>query len=359
MFGPLKPLTCLAMTLAVAAWVAGQDARSERIDRIVDAHLAATKASSVSVAISVDGQMAYTKAFGFADLEHRVPATPETVYRLASISKPLTAVAIMKLVEEGKLGLDEDIRRYVPEFPEKPWPVTIRQLLTHTSGVRHYRAGEVENTSRITQRTVALRRFADDPLSFEPGTQSLYSTYAYELLAAAIETVTGKTFAESMRDLVFSPAGMEHTRMDDAMMLIPNRARGYRNIGETVVNSEFADTSYKFAGGGMVSTPTDLCRLGSALLSGRILRPETRDAMWTKQRLTSGEELTRSLGWGIYQTQGEQAPGHSGAQQGSRTLFIVYPKAKTVIAVLTSFESHDVNALFRQIEDAWFGAPSG
>ena len=164
-----------------------------------------------------------------ADVENFVPMTPMTTIRLGSISKPITAIAVMQLVEQGKMDLDGEIQRYVPSFPKKQWPVTIRELLGHLGAVRHYQGDDEEGSTRhYTDRTEPLKIFAGDPLLFEPGTRFSYTTYGFNLLGAAVENASGEKFLDYLQAHIFQPAGMDHIRDDNVYAIIPHRARGYR-----------------------------------------------------------------------------------------------------------------------------------
>ena len=250
----------------------------------------------LSLAVAEAGQVRHEAGFGFADVENEVPARPETVYRLASVSKPITAVAVMKLAQDGRLDLDAPVTRYCPEFPEKPWPVTSRQLLCHQGGVRWYRPDEQPMTRRFTSLAEGLALFADDPLAFEPGTKVLYSTYGYTLLGCAAAHAAGQAFLPLLQESVLGPAGMTATRMDDVRGLIPNRAQGYvRDASGQLVNSALADMSYKVPGGGLCGTAPDVARFGSALLSGQLVTRETLQQMLTRQKTRDG----RATGYGL------------------------------------------------------------
>src|SRR4030095_6501447 len=170
-----------------------------KIEALIEKEMSAKGIPGLSVAVGVEGQVRYAKGFGMADLENGVPATATTVYRTASIAKPLTATAVLQLVEKGKLALDAPIQAACAAFPEKAWAVTARQLLSHLGGVRHYRPGEPENTRHYESITDTLAVFKDDPLLHEPGTKYSYSTYAFSVLGCAIEGASGAPYGEWMR----------------------------------------------------------------------------------------------------------------------------------------------------------------
>ena len=197
-----------ALLLSAAAFAAGHAAPRpgtvRAIERAIEAEMALQKIPGLSVAIGENLQLAWSRGFGIADLEDQAPVTPATVFRLASVSKPITAVAVMQLVERGKLDLDAPIERYVPAFPQKPWPVTVRELLSHLGGVRHYTSeAEVYSTRHYNDLTSPLAIFAADPLLCEPGTAFHYSTYGYNLLGAAVEAASGMRFANYLARRMF------------------------------------------------------------------------------------------------------------------------------------------------------------
>lgn len=321
--------------------------------------MAAQKVTGASVAIAKDGAIDFARGFGQADLENAAPYRSDTVNRLASVSKTITAVAVMQLVEAGKINLDADIRTYVPELPDKGVKVTARHILTHTSGIRHYKPDEPENYTRMTSVVEGLERFVADPLLHKPGEKYTYSTYAFSLLARAVETTSGLTFKEYLEQKVFAPAGMKASGFEDLRAIVKHRARGYKQRPDgSLGNSDFSDISYKWAGGGMVSTAPDLCRFGTALLKGRLLAPTTVTQMWTAQTLNDGTPLRQSLGWAIDNYDGKPVAMHGGSQPMAKTFFLIIPSDNLVIAVLTNYESHDPQKMAIVVRDAWYSRSS-
>ncbi|MGE5124963.1 MAG: serine hydrolase domain-containing protein, partial [Betaproteobacteria bacterium] len=243
----------------------------------------------LSLAIGDGGELRFAAAWGFADVENAVVAAPDTVYRYASVSKPITAVAALQLVERGRLELDAPAWKYCGAYPPKRWTVTPRQLLCHQGGVRNYRVGEALQLRRYSSVPEALVVFKDDPLAYQPGTSVVYSTYGYCLLGCVVEGAAGRPFAEVLREDVFAPAGMTTTQVDDARVLIPRRANGYVRDGSgELLNSALADVTYKVPGGGLCGTAPDVARFGLALLSGRLVGRATLRQMLTPQRLRTG-----------------------------------------------------------------------
>jgi CubicO group peptidase (beta-lactamase class C family) len=333
--------------------------RAGAIAAMVERHVAAKQSTAVSVAIYPGQLPIWTHAWGKADVENDVAATPRSVFRLASISKPFTAVAIMRLVEMGRVNLDTPIRKYLPQFPKKRWPITLREVLCHQSGIRWYRGADLESTRHFPSVTAGLEMFAKDPLLFEPGTRTFYSSYGFNLAGAVIEAVTRRPYPEFVHDEVLEPAGIESMRPDDVFAIIPHRASGYRIRRDgRLENCGLTDTSYKTPSGGWVATAEDVVRLARALMRGKILKEETRDLMWTPQRLKNGRETGYGLGWVIGDEHGLRVVEHSGGQQGSNTHLILVPEKNVAIAVLTNLEDGGAKRLAMDILLSLMGSVS-
>lgn len=312
-----------------------------RLDSAVAALMTAEHIPGLTVAVAVDGAVRWERGYGYADLEQCVPATPATVYRLASVSKPVTAVAVLQLAEQGRLDLDAPIQRYVPAFPVKPYPVTARQLLSHLSGVRHYRGDEELSVRAYPSLTAALAIFAGDSLEHPPGARLTYTTYGYTLLGAAVEGAAGQPFVAYLRQHVFAPAGVTTVRDDAVGALIPHRARGYaRDSSGVIHNAAFLDASYKVPGGGLVSTAGDLARFAAALQAGRLVRPATFARMAAAVRTTDGKAQPYGQGLIVGEIAGI-VPGtvwHGGVQQGATSMVYWMPRERLALAVLTNLE---------------------
>ncbi len=321
------------------------------VEKTVHTFMAQQHAPSVSVAIVKDGKLAWTGAFGFSDLENSVPAKPATMYRLASISKPITATAVMQLVDAGKLDLDVPIQKYCPAYPEKQWPITARELLGHLAGVRHYKHPEESwSTYHYASVTESLDFFKADPLDFEPGTKFQYSTFGYSILGCAVEGASGMKFMDYLQEKIFRPAGMEHLQVDDTFTIIPNRARGYRQTekGE-VINTYLADTSNKIPGGGMISTTTDLANFAIAMMHTTLVTPATEQKMWTPQTTRDGQSTGYGLGFGIKELKGHKLIAHSGGQPGTSTNLALLPELNTAVVVMINMEDLPASDLADEI----------
>lgn len=293
----------------------------------------------LSVAVGLEGEIVWAEGFGWADLENRVPVWPETRFRIASISKALTAGAVGKLWEEGRLDLDAPVQRYVPSFPEKRWPVTTRLLAGHLGGVRHYREGEFESRTHYEDVVGGLEIFAADSLVHEPGTAHLYSTYGWNLISAVVQSAAGEPFLQYMRRAVLEPAGMDHTVAEHVDSLILRRSRAYQRSEEgRILNAPYVDNSNKWAGGGYLSTAPDLVRYALAYLGGESLRPETIDLLWTPQETRSGERSGYGIGWREQMVDGRRMISHTGGAMGGTTVLVIFPEEELVVTILTNME---------------------
>ena len=360
--GSLVVWFALAVLPAAPAPVAPEaslpPATIREIGRIVTARMLRAKIPGLTVAIGTRTRLAWVQGYGTADVENSVAAAPETVYRIGSISKPITAVAVMQLAERGKLDLDAPVQKYVPGFPAKPWPITARLLLAHLSGIRHYRSEEeVESTRHYTNLLDPLRVFANEPLLFEPGTSHSYTTYGYDLLGAVVESVSGMHFLEYLRANVFAPAGMEHAGEDNVYLIVRHRAHGYRlNLDGGIENCALVDTSNKIPGGGLLSTAGDLIRFAGALERGDLVKPETRDRMFAPQRTRDGRPVPYGLGWAVVEMDGRRWILHPGIQQGASACLLVSPAGGLSVAVLANLEGVDLEPLAVRIAEI-VGAP--
>ena len=233
----LKPVTTLACAAAAAGILSAQQTpalspeKIKRIEQVISIEMSRRSIPGLTVAIGQGPQVRWEGAYGLADLENMVPMTSSTVLRTASLAKPMTAVAAMQLVEAGKLVLDAPVQRYVPTFPQKPWPLNVRHLLCHQGGIRTYQGDEMQSTRHYRDNIDALKIFQGDPLLFEPGTRVAYSTYGFSLLGAVIEGAAGVDYADYIRERVFKPAKMTATDVDDVFKIVPHRAHGYYQIG--------------------------------------------------------------------------------------------------------------------------------
>ena len=308
----------------------------------------------LSVALVLDPDRSWAAGYGRADLENDIPATEGTIYRIASISKTVTAVAALQLADAGKLDLDAPVQRYVPALPPKRWPITPRHLLTHQSGLRHWTAEEWAETRHFTSLAAGLALIKDDPLLFEPGTRASYSSVGYTLLGSVVEGASGQGYLAYVRENVFARAGMRDARDDDTRAVIPRRATGYARDGSgRRRKSLFSDTSSKLPAGGLISTAPDLARFGAALLRGELVAPATMTRMCTAQTTRDGQVVSAGFGVRVTRHRGQLECWQQGAQPEVSALLYLRPSQGVSLAILCNLESvpEALLDLARQIAD--------
>jgi serine beta-lactamase-like protein LACTB len=337
----------------------------ERGREVMHAGLTEQNLPGLSVAVGVGGEIVWAEGFGWADLENRVPVAPHVRFRIGTASKALTSAAVGLLVEKGRLKLDDEIQTYVPEFPEKQWPVTLRQLMGHLGGVRNDGGDEGPLFSQRCERPVeGLPAFAERPLLFEPGTQYRYSSYGWIVVSAAVETAADEPFLTFMRKQIFEPLGMDDTSADSATEPIPDRATSYfprfgadprygLHLMRPIDYSCYAGSSV------FLSTPSDLVRFAMAINSGTLLQPATVQLLQTSQRLASGEETGYGLGWDLETVTlegGEQTRvvGHDGDSLGGMVAsLITFPEHGIVVSVASNISYADTFAVGLKIAQAF------
>ena len=334
-----------------------------KIETAISSFMSQQNIPGMSIAIVHEKQIRFQRGYGIADVENFVPAKALTVYRIASVSKSLTAVAAMQLVEKGKLDLDAPIQKYVKTFPTKNFPITTRQLLAHLGGIRNYRPGEGERTNRYDTLTDALSIFKDDPLDYEPGTRFAYTTFGYTLVGTIIEGASGMNFEDYMREHVFNAAGMTHTYVDDLYVRILNRARGntprvFGQLDGNYRNPVLMDSSYKIPGGGILSTAEDLARFAIAVQNGSLIKPETFAEMSRSQKTRDGRETGYGFGWYVGGSAGfsgdPESVWHGGVQPGFTSDLVLLPKKGFAVVILTNLEAGgrlELGRLAKQISD--------
>lgn len=335
----------IMLTTFLLAAIALPPQKIDGIDKLVTAFMAKNSVPGLSIAVVFDGKLAWSKGYGLADIENRVPATTATEFRTASIGKTMTATAAMILVDQGKLDLNADIRDYCPAFPAKPWRITPWNLLSHTSGIRHYGGphDQEEQTSAVHYDNVvdAMAPFKNDPLLFEPGTKWQYSTYGFDVLGCVIEGASHTSFLTLMRTSVWEPAGMSATRDDDPAAIVPNRAAKYTRVAGEIRNAPMIDMSNKMAAGGYLTTIVDLAHFLEAVMNGRLVKPATLQQMITPTRLPSGEAVSYGLGWGVEteQWKSDRWVYHGGSTPGASGLVAMMPNHRFAVAFLTNLDA--------------------
>ncbi len=293
---------------------------SKAIDSYVNEQLSENSIPSVSLAVIQDGKVVYAKGYGYANLEHEVLATPETVYQLASVSKQFTAAGVMLLVEDGKIDLDESIKTYLPDAPESWQNITVRQILNHTAGLGDYGA-DFDYLQPKTEEEM-LNTIYQSELMFEPGSRFSYSNFGYNTLSTLISKVSGKSFGDFMTERIFAPLDMSTTTVISERDIVMNRAQGYqletdKDNQPSVKNQSWVNPSLNvFGDGAFYSTVLDMAKWDAALYSSNILSEESKETLWTPLTLSNGDSWpiadAYGMGWSIGSVNGHTFVEHSG-----------------------------------------------
>jgi len=329
----------IVASLVIQAAPVGAQAALDSVDRYVRAELARQRVPGISVAVLRGDSVVLARGYGFANLEHRVPAADSTIYQSGSLGKQFTAAAIVTLAREGKLGLDDSIRRYLPEGPPAWQGITIRHLLTHTSGIADYADSTMDYRRDYTEeQLVALA--ARLPLQFRPGTTWSYSNTGYALLGFIARRVSGKFYGDYLRERVFEPLGMRTARVISESDIVPNRAAGYRLVNGEPKNQEWVSpTLNTTADGSLYLTVLDLAQWARGLNHARVPDSTGLRASWTPVRLNDGGTYPYGFGWMVADQRGRLRIGHTGAWQGFRTSIQRYPEFDLTVIAMANLDA--------------------
>lgn len=335
------------MLLAIIHRPAGADA----VDDLVKAEMEKRHIPGLSVAVVQKGQVVKLAGYGLANVELNVPATQQTVFQIQSITKTFTAAGILMLMEEGKLSLDDPVSKHVDGTPDAWKAITLRHLLTHTSGIKDFiNEPTVSLRLDVTEEQV-LRDTAPRPLNFMPGDRYAYSNTNYHLLAMIIRRHTGMGYGDFLKARIFTPLGMNDTRIMSHSAIIPNRASGYHWRNNALRNGDFvADSILGYGGGGIISTAADMARWAAAFDSEKLLKRATIEQAWTAAKFNNGKTSGYGLGWGIASVAGHRSVEHSGGHStGFVSNLILFPDDALAVVVLANSTSANTGTLSRRI----------
>ena len=331
--------------------------------QVVRATLAEQNWPGLSVAVGGGGDIVWAEGFGWANLEHKVPVSPETQFRIGTMSTVLTSAAVGLLLEKARLKLDEKIQTYVPEFEEQQWPVTLRQVMGHVAGVRSDGGDEGPLFAERCGRPIEALQHFNGTLRFEPGTEYRFSNFGWILVSAAVEAAADKPFLSFMRSQIFEPLGMDHTEADSATEANADRATPYfpRFAGDPRYGPDVMrpiELSCYAGASVFLSTPSDLVRFAMATNGGKLLQPATVQLLQTSLRLPSGQETGYGLGWDLETVTlaGEQTRwvGHDGMLlSGMVGSLMTFPERGLVVAVITNTSYADTESLALKIAQAF------
>ncbi|MEP1448043.1 MAG: serine hydrolase [Paraglaciecola sp.] len=311
---------------------------TSEFDRLLNNLFTADGPGGVALVVE-DGKTVYRKAFGMANLELGVKMTPENIFRIGSISKQFTAVAILKLAEEGKIDLDADITQYIKDYPTHGHTITIKHLLNHTSGIKSYTSLEkwdAQERKRDFTPTQLIDYFKHEPMDFAPGEQFRYNNSGYILLGHIIELVSGETYADYIQNHLFQPLNLSNSSYGSTSRIIKNRAYGYSKTDDAYINADFLSMTQPYAAGSLLSTVDDVYAWYTAIMNDKVINKTSRKMAHQMGVLNSGEKIDYGFGWFIGNIQGSPMIEHGGGINGYLTASIWLPEEKVFVAVFSN-----------------------
>ena len=326
-------LAAIGITLLLAVFGNAQDIA--RIDEFVKTEMQKQQIPGVSLAVVKDGKTMLAKGYGYANVEHQIPVKPETIFQSGSVGKQFTATAVLLLVEEGTIGLDEKISKYLGEVPESWKNITVRHLLTHTGGMTDY--PQDFDFRRDYTEDELLTKAKAIPLAFQPGEKWQYSNLGYVTLGILIGKVTGKFYGEFLQERIFKPLGMSTARIINERDIIPNRAAGYRLVKGELKNQEWVSPSLNTtADGSLYLAALDMIKWDEALSNEKLLKKASLNEMWTPVNLNGGKTHPYGFGWALRNVNGHRVIEHGGAWQGFKAHIARFPESNLTVIVFAN-----------------------
>lgn len=345
----LRSVLTIVTIMLLAMTVAGP-AAADAVDDYVRTVMSAQQIPGVSLAVLRDGKVVKSTGYGYANLEHEAAATPETIYQSGSVGKQFTAAGILLLAEDGKLGLDDRLAKHFPDGPSSWHRITVRQLLSHTSGLKDYDENEIDYRKDYSDEDL-LAVIQRIPIEFEPGTQWSYSNTGYTLLGLLTSRLAGKHWSDFQAERIFAPLGMTTTRVISERDLVRHRAAGYElDENGTIKNQGWvAPTLNRMADGALYLSVRDLSAWDAALHARVFLEPASFEAWWTPVTLANGTAFSYGFGWDIEEQRGHRLIEHGGSWQGFRAAIARYVDLGLTIVVLSNLDQAEPETMAHQI----------
>jgi CubicO group peptidase (beta-lactamase class C family) len=343
----------------VAFWLvlpANQAAQADGVDNYIKNQMERHRIPGVALKVIQDGKTAKTAAYGLANLELNVPVSPETVFEIGSITKQFTAAGILLLAQEGKLSVDDNISKYLSDTPEAWKNVTIRHLLTHTSGIKSYTGLDGFQLWRHLTQVQFIQAIGAQPMEFQPGQSWKYCNTGFNLLGYIIENVSGMNYWDFMSRRIFQPLGMLATTNRLPSLIIPRRAAGYEQTNHVWINRDY-DLTDVFSAGAIVSTVGDLAKWNASLDGEGLLKAASKEQMWSPVRLNDGKTRNYGFGWSFGEVEGHKNIGHSGSTSGFSASIQRFPDDKLAVIILTNTDEEIATTLARKIAGFYFKEP--
>ncbi len=325
----------LVIAILLAIPCHAQNSLSSKVDEYLKAEMQNQRIPGLAVAIIKDGQIVYAKGHGMANVEHQAPVKPETIFQSGSVGKQFTAAAVMLLVEDGKIGLDDRIAKYFTESPEQWKNITVRHLLTHTAGTTDY-PPDFDFRRDYTEDEL-LKKAAAIPLAFQPGERWSYSNMGYVMLGILIGKVTGKFYGDFLQERIFKPLEMNTARIISEEDIIPNRSSGYHLVKGELKHQEWvAPKMNTTADGSLYLTLYDMAKWDTALNGEKLLKKSSLDQIWTPVKLNNGKTYPYGFGWMLHEAGGRRLIEHGGSWQGFKSFIARYVDDKMTVIVFAN-----------------------
>lgn len=321
-----------------------------KVDDYIHLQMEQQRIPGVALAVVKNGEIIYTKGYGYANLEHMVPVRPETIFQSGSVGKAFTVMGIMMLIEKGEISLDDKLTTYFPEGPKEWDQITIRHILEHTSGLTSGYPEDFNFQKDYTDEEL-YNLYKAEPIAFKPGEKRGYSNIGYDLLGFIITKVTGKFYGEYLKEKVFDPLGMNATGVISEADIVPHRASGYRIQNGEIKNQEWvAPAINTLASGSLYVNVLDIAKWEVALQSRKLLQPSSYESMWKPVITNSKEVLPFGFSWQLTDIFSKRLVEHSGGWQGFNAHFSRYPEQQTTFIVFTNLRGVNPIALTRGLQ---------
>jgi CubicO group peptidase (beta-lactamase class C family) len=354
----LLTIMVIVFTMDASSQVLNTKAMSAEFDKLLSAQYK-TGGTGCAALVAINGKITYKKAFGMANLELNVPMQPDMVFRIGSITKQFTAIAILQLMEQGKLSLQDDITKYIPDYPTQAYKITIENLLTHTSGIKSYT--NVPEFMKYIMDDLkpeeVIDKFKNLPMEFAPGTKWNYNNSGFFLLGYIIEKVSGMKYQDYIEQNLFKPAGMTNSLYGSNRKIIKNRAYPYQPDGDSTVNADYMSMLLPYSAGSLMSTVEDLYKWNRALISDKLVKKENLEKAWTEYKLSDGKGTHYGYGWFLNQVQGSQSIEHGGGINGYLTFGIYLPAEDVFVAVFSNNTAKGPDAVSTRMAAIAIGKP--
>ncbi len=348
----MKRLIWLGAWLAAVLFTS-QIGRADQVDKYLKSQMQEHRIPGLALKIIRNGKTIKTAAYGLANLELSVPVKPETVFEIGSVTKQFTAAGILMLAQEGKLSVDDQISKYLKDTPEAWANVTIRHLLTHTSGIKSYTGLDGFQVWRHLTQEQFIKAIGKEPMEFSPGDSWKYCNTGFNLLGYIIENVTGKNYWDFMAERVFKPLGMQATTKRLFSLVITNRASGYEQADHVWINRD-CDLTEVFSAGAIASTVGDLAKWNGSLDTDRLLTPASKAQMWTPVKLNDGKTRKYGFGWNLDTLEGHKNIGHGGSTSGFSASIQRFPDDHLAVIILTNTDEEIATTLAKKVATLLF-----